>query len=138
VFHQIIQRESKNVDALNNLGVIAFQQGKVDEALSYFRRVLEINPDHFESIENTGNGLLAKQDFTGAIEWLTRGLKLKPEDPGIRSSLANYYAQIEDFKKAEKNHISSHPFHENQTVVGKTPAEMDGAKASEVERRITP
>jgi Flp pilus assembly protein TadD len=65
-------------------------------------------------------------------------LKLKPEDPGIRSALANCYAQIEDFKKAEKNHIPSHPFHENQTIVGKNPGEMDGAKASEVERRITP
>jgi len=138
VFHQIIQRDAKNIEALNNLGVIAFQQGEVDEALSYFRRALEIDPDHFESIENTGNCLLAKQDFTGAVEWLTRGLKLKPEDPGIRSSLANCFSQIADFKKAEKDPIPSHPFHENQTVVGKTPAEMDGAKASEVERRITP
>jgi Flp pilus assembly protein TadD len=138
VFHQIIQREAKNIEALNNLGVIAFQQGKVDEALSYFRRALEIDPDHFESIENTGNCLLAKQDFTGAVEWLTRGLKLKPEDPGIRSALANCFSQIADFKKAEKDPLPSHPFHENQTVVGKTPAEMDGAKASEVERRMTP
>jgi tetratricopeptide (TPR) repeat protein len=68
-----------NVTARNNLGLALLDQGRLDEAISNFRRALEIDPDYFLSINNLGLALCQKGRVADAIPYFERALKIKPE-----------------------------------------------------------
>lgn len=57
-----------------NEGLKLFQEGKVDEALAIFRKVVEINPNDGEAWVYIGTILLSKNDHEGAIGALEKGL----------------------------------------------------------------
>ena len=57
-----------------NEGLKLFQEGKVDEALAFFRKVVEINPNDGEAWVYIGTILLSKNDHEGAIGALVMGL----------------------------------------------------------------
>ena len=47
-----------HADAHNNLGSIVHRQGRIDEAVSHYRRALELQPDDAEAHHNLGHALL--------------------------------------------------------------------------------
>jgi len=47
-FLEVLQEDADNKQALNNLGVLAFQSNEADEAEGYFARALEIDPNYEE------------------------------------------------------------------------------------------
>jgi tetratricopeptide (TPR) repeat protein len=51
-----------------------FRDGKYDEALTAFRKVVELNPDDGEAWVYIGTILLTKRDYDGAIPALEKGL----------------------------------------------------------------
>ncbi len=59
---------------LFNEGVRLFQEGKSEEALALFRKVVEINPNDGEAWVYIGTILVSKQDYEGAISALEKGL----------------------------------------------------------------
>ncbi len=57
-----------------NEGLRLYQEGKTDEALALFRKVVEINPNDGEAWVYIGTILLSKNDHEGAISALEKGL----------------------------------------------------------------
>ncbi len=57
-----------------NEGLRLYQEGKTDEALALFRKVVEINPNDGEAWIYIGTILLGKNDHEGAISALEKGL----------------------------------------------------------------
>lgn len=57
-----------------NEGLKLYQEGKVEEALSLFCKVVEINPNDGEAWVYIGTILLGKRDYEGAISALEKGL----------------------------------------------------------------
>ncbi|MCX7642928.1 MAG: tetratricopeptide repeat protein [Armatimonadetes bacterium] len=57
-----------------NEGLRLYQEGKADEALALFRKVVEINPNDGEAWIYIGTILLVKNDHEGAINALEKGL----------------------------------------------------------------
>ncbi len=57
-----------------NEGLRLYQEGKTDEALALFRKVVEINPNDGEAWVYIGTILLSKNDHEGAIKALEKGL----------------------------------------------------------------
>jgi GT2 family glycosyltransferase/thioredoxin-like negative regulator of GroEL len=102
IFEQILSADPNSIEALNNLGVIAFQQGGIDQAISYFTSVLETDESYFEAIENLGKCGEAQKEYLKAAEWFERALKLKPDDIGLLNSLGNYFIQAEDLESARE------------------------------------
>ncbi|MBM4339193.1 MAG: glycosyltransferase [Deltaproteobacteria bacterium] len=135
IFGKIHLADPNRIEALNNLGVIAYQQEAIDDAISYFTRVLKINPDYFESVENLGNCMVTQKAYREAIHWFKKALELKPDDVTILNSLANCYIQIEDFTGAEEVYSKSYHLNSGQVHVGEILVELGRLK---VERRITP
>ena len=134
VFEQLLSSSPGNVEALNNLAVIAFQQGEMDQAVSYFTRALEIHPDHFESLENLGNCMVAQKAYGKAIECFERALHLKPDDAMLLNSLASCFIQIEDFTRARELYTKSYQLDSNQPQVGEILAGLEKLKSFETER----
>ncbi len=102
VFQQILIRDENNIDALNNLGVIAFMQNDSDMAVSYFRKVLKHEHSHIEAIENLANCLTTKGKFSEALRLYKRLLALGKTDTGTLNQAGNCLIQLKDMNEAYK------------------------------------
>jgi tetratricopeptide (TPR) repeat protein len=79
--------------AQNELGVIRLAQGKLDEAASRFKIVLDLHPDDEKAHDNLGT-VLSRQGAVGeAIEHFRKGLAIQPADPKARDSLGTLLFQ---------------------------------------------
>jgi tetratricopeptide (TPR) repeat protein len=65
---------SQDLIQMFNEGLRLYHEGKGDEALALFRKVVEINPNDGEAWVYIGTILLSKKDFDGAINALEKGL----------------------------------------------------------------
>ena len=75
--------------AYNNLGVVQFEKGDVDDAVEKYRRSLELQPDYPEALYNLGSAQLQKGDADQAITLCEQSLKLQPTDPDAHVVLGN-------------------------------------------------
>jgi SAM-dependent methyltransferase len=51
-FQEILALYPNHLEALNNLGVVAFQEGQVNAAIAYFKKIIDLDPDYAEAREN--------------------------------------------------------------------------------------
>lgn len=64
IFAQIVAVDPQQATPLNNLGVIAYQHGRMEEAITYFERAIAADPAHAEARENLEGCLFAKKSET--------------------------------------------------------------------------
>ena len=57
-----------------------FLQGKLKEAISYYDKILEENPNHLGCLNNKGYALSKLKDYDSALDCYDSALKLDPED----------------------------------------------------------
>jgi predicted O-linked N-acetylglucosamine transferase (SPINDLY family) len=66
-------------DALNNLGVVAKDQGRLEEAVGRYRQALAVKSDFVEALNNLADALRAQGKLDEAAEACLRALDLKPD-----------------------------------------------------------
>ena len=76
--HTLACTTGNNV-ADNNLGNAVLKEGRVDEALLYFQRAVQIKPGYAEAHNNLGNALLQKARVDEAIVQEREALKIWPD-----------------------------------------------------------
>jgi len=81
--------------AHNNLGIVLFQKGEIDEAVSHYRITLNLQPDFWDADYNLGTALLKKGEIDEAIAYCTRAVTIAPNDPDAQVALGNSLAQKE-------------------------------------------
>jgi protein O-mannosyl-transferase len=74
-----LEIEPDYVEAHNNLGTILVGNGRVDEAIVHYRKVLEIKPDHVEAHNNLGVVLAGNGRVDEAIVHYQKALAIKPD-----------------------------------------------------------
>lgn len=74
-------------EALNNLGNLALDDGRPDEAVGFYRRALASGPRFAAAHYNLGRALAAQGDHAGAARHLREALGLDPRDAGARALL---------------------------------------------------
>src|SRR5438034_8513199 len=79
--------------AHNNLGIVLFQKGEIDEAVSHYRTTLNLQPDFWDADYNLGTALLKKGEVDEAIAYCTRAVTIVPNDPDAQVALGNSLAQ---------------------------------------------
>jgi tetratricopeptide (TPR) repeat protein len=84
----------------NNLGILAAREGDFDQAIQYFQRALQIDPEHSIALQNLGSAYRQKKDWPQAKTALERALALDPDDPEANYSLGMVYAQQNDTERA--------------------------------------
>jgi tetratricopeptide (TPR) repeat protein len=87
-------------NAWNNLGILAAREGNTDEAIGFFQKALEINPDHAVALQNLGNAYRQKKDWDTAKKTLEHAVALNPEDADADYGLGMVYAQLNDTGRA--------------------------------------
>jgi tetratricopeptide (TPR) repeat protein len=73
--------------ACNNLGTILLQKGQVDQAIAYFQRALEIQPDYLMAHLNLGSAFSQKGEVDKAITQFQKVLEIQPGDAKAHSNL---------------------------------------------------
>jgi protein O-mannosyl-transferase len=79
--------------AHNNLGIVLFQKGQLDEAIRHYRTTLEMQPNFWDADYNLGTALLGKGQVDEAIFYCDRAVAMQPNDPDAQVALANALLQ---------------------------------------------
>jgi tetratricopeptide (TPR) repeat protein len=69
------------------------KEGKHAEAKPYAEKAVELSPNLFAAYNALGRVLLETGEVDKAIEYLQAGMKLAPDSPEVRFSLARAYAR---------------------------------------------
>lgn len=120
IINEIIKKDPNNPDLYYNLGVASAKNGEKEEALGYYTKAIELNPDYSEALINKaqiildGEGAIVdemnalgtsnadydrydllkekKNDiYRDALPYLESALRLRPENTDIARTLKNIY-----------------------------------------------
>ncbi len=86
--------------AYNNLGVVQFQKGGLDDAIEKYEQSLRLNPDYAEARYNLGSALLQKGKIDDAIAECQKALELGPNDPDAHVVIGNAFMARRDIDGA--------------------------------------
>ncbi len=75
--------------AHNNLGIVLFQKGEIDEAIAHYRKTLQMQPDFSDADYNLGNALVQKGEIDEAILHCQKAVMVQPFDPDAQVALGN-------------------------------------------------
>jgi len=73
-----IAYSEEDVDLLFQNGLESYQNDKIDEAISYFEKVLEIDPNHVDALSNIGGLVSTIGKHDEAFSYLDRALEIEP------------------------------------------------------------
>jgi tetratricopeptide (TPR) repeat protein len=88
--------------AWNNLGTIAYQSRRYQDAERYFRLALEQDPKGFEPLVNLGGVLLTLGKLDEALEYNLGAVLSRPNDALANSQLGMTYFAVNNFSLAQK------------------------------------
>lgn len=100
-FEALLQEDSDNVLALNNLAYLLTNQNKLQEAEGYASRALKLVPKHPDILDTYGVILLRKGEVTKAAEQFRLSLEQRPDHPEVSLNYAETLIKVGD-KSAAK------------------------------------
>ena len=86
--------------AYNNLGVVQFEKGNIDDAIEKYEQSLRLHPDYPEAHYNLGSALLQKGYADEAIRHCEEALKIQPNEPDAHIVLGNAFMAKQDVDRA--------------------------------------
>lgn len=95
-----LARQPEQAEALLLLGMSLQQQGRMDEAVPYYSRLTELQPQVVEHWSNYATALAMVGDLTEAKEALKSALRLAPEDADLLDRLGTVQLQLREFLDA--------------------------------------
>lgn len=79
--------------AHNNLGIVLFEKGQLDDAIAHYRTTLQMQPNFWDADYNLGTALLGKGQVDEAIFYCDKAVTMQPNDPDTQVALANALLQ---------------------------------------------
>ncbi len=114
-FLESVQHDPKNDDSWNQLGMIAFEKNRMDDAEKRFRKAYELNRLHPAYPRNIALIYATRQNYEVANELIHQSLSLDPSDPETyltQSKILWLQGQIEDAKTSISKALEIDPVHE--------------------------
>jgi Tfp pilus assembly protein PilF len=87
-FQEVLRQEPRNIAALSNLGVVYSRTNRADEAISVYRRALQLSPDDKAILLNLGLVYLRQEDHARALPLFARVVEIDPQHLQARQLLA--------------------------------------------------
>ncbi|RMH63376.1 MAG: glycosyltransferase [Calditrichaeota bacterium] len=101
LLNKITDRWPDFAPACNQLGIIHFQDGRVEEALAWFARAIENDRDWLEPQRNYGLALIEKGDYENGIATFNKIIGQHPDDVESLLIIAGFYIEVERWNQAE-------------------------------------
>ncbi len=87
-FARAIELYPRYAAAINNMGVIAMQQGRKDEGLAFFRQAVKVDDQFAPPYLNLAKAVVANKDYAEAEQLLLKGASLDPTNVEMIAILA--------------------------------------------------
>jgi len=111
-YHLALKINPNYHSSLNDLGLMAMDEGHLKEAESFFRSGLKIRPDEVFNT-NLGTLFIKKKQYQLAEEYLIKALSLNPEYSDAHNNLGMVYLHFGKLKMAENHFRSAIQFNPN-------------------------
>src|ERR1700736_2526458 len=101
---------AKNPDcwmAYNNLGVVQFEKGDIEDAIDKYQQSLRLHLDYPEAHYNLGSALLQKGNADEAIRQCEEALKIQPNEPDAHIVLGNAFMAKQDVDRAIAHYVQA-------------------------------
>ena len=86
--------------AYNNLGVVQFEKGNIDDAINKYGQALRLHANYPEAHYNLGSALLQQGKIDDAIQQCEKALELEATDPDAHVVLGNAFLAKQDLGRA--------------------------------------
>jgi protein O-GlcNAc transferase len=104
IYKKIINESPNSFEANHALGAINLQLKDYREAISWTKKALSINSEHYAPYNNLGASFLALEEFDNAIMAFSKAIKLKPDYAQAYNSLGIVYKRLEQYDNAVINY----------------------------------
>ena len=111
-YKEVLQGDSRNTDALLGMATIAARQGRNDDAVGWYKKVLELEPrNHFAQ---AGIISLQQQDDPVSAETrLKNMIAQQPESASLYASLGDLYVTQSQWLSAQQAYFQAYHFEPN-------------------------
>ncbi len=100
LFQHALAVTQNNIIACNKLGSFYSRQGRMTEAMDYYVRALQINPDDPDVLYDLGNAFAQRGDWDNAISSYRHALQVTPDQADILNNLGFALATKKQFADA--------------------------------------
>jgi tetratricopeptide (TPR) repeat protein len=97
---QTLRLKPNLADTHFNLGLIASQQGKLEDAIRSYKRVLELEPKHADACFNLAYSLRLNGELNSAIDAYKRVIKINPKSAAAYNNLAFVLRMVDRLEEA--------------------------------------
>lgn len=106
LYEEVLRRESRSIDALLGLAAISWRQGRLDDAVGYYARVLEADPRN----SHAQAGLIAMLGGADPVAAESRLKQLIAREPSgfLYFTLGNVYAEQGQWPSAQQAYFQAH------------------------------
>lgn len=95
-----LQADPRHFRTLVFKGVLAFEDGSLEEAILYYKRALDIRDDYHIACNNLGNAYRRRGDADKAIEFYRRAVDLDPRNASYHYNLGLTFFDVGDYENA--------------------------------------
>lgn len=103
-FQRIVDRDPKNAEAINGIGLCYHAQGKADLAIEAFKKAIERDPGISYFYYNLARSYGSKQQFDLAMITYNKAIKENPGNGLAHFELGNIYFMKKEFSKAKEHY----------------------------------
>ena len=101
---KILKKEPNNIDILNLLGAVAFQNKNYSEAVYTFNKIIQINSNNFQAFYNQGNAYLGLKKFEESLKSYNQAIKIKPDYKQAYNNRGVVLKELKRIKEALENY----------------------------------
>ena len=96
----LIKKIKPNFEIFNIYAVILFELNKYDEAIKYWKKATELNPQYYFGYNNLGNVFLKQNEFKKALDYYHKAIQIKPDYYEAHHNKGNVLRKTNDFTGA--------------------------------------
>ena len=129
--------DEKNIEELHSIGASLISEGRYEESIRYYDKILEIDPDEVRALLNKGSVLIQLQKYEESIRYYDKILEIDPDEVRALASKTIALSHLERYSEAQvaiEKAITLEP--QNQVVISKHANFLAGVPTSPAHNSI--
>lgn len=105
LYKKVLQKDTRNVDAILGLGAIAEKQGRQSDALGWYQKVMEIEPRNAMALAAFYGNQPADDNTASSLKNL---IAKEPNNANLHADLGNTYAEQSQWAEAQQAYFEAY------------------------------